>query len=50
MWNCVARFHAATNKSEEFNNYVKWLFFGGEGIIAGNLGHERGEVIKSASW
>ncbi|KLD27150.1 hypothetical protein TB9_23355, partial [Xanthomonas perforans] len=24
--------HAATNKSEEFNGFVKWAFFGGEGI------------------
>ncbi|WP_241235341.1 transposase, partial [Xanthomonas euvesicatoria] len=23
--------HAATNKSEEFNGFVKWAFFGGEG-------------------
>ncbi|WP_377154949.1 Tn3 family transposase [Roseateles sp. UC29_93] len=38
--------HAATNKSEEFNNFVKWLFFGGEGIIAENLRHEQRKVIK----
>ncbi|MBN8503167.1 MAG: Tn3 family transposase [Burkholderiales bacterium] len=38
--------HAATNKSEEFNNFVKWLFFGGEGTIAENLRHEQRKVIK----
>lgn len=38
--------HAATNKSEEFNNFTKWLFFGGEGIIAENLRHEQRKVIK----
>ena len=38
--------HAATNKSEEFNNFVKWLFFGGEGIIAENVRHEQRKVIK----
>jgi TnpA family transposase len=25
--------NAATNKSEEFNDFVKWSFFGGDGII-----------------
>ena len=38
--------HAATNKSEEFNNFVKWLFFGGEGIIAENVRHEQRKIIK----
>lgn len=38
--------HAATNKSEEFNNFTKWLFFGGEGIIAENVRHEQRKVIK----
>ncbi|GAO22079.1 transposase Tn3 family protein [Alicycliphilus sp. B1] len=38
--------HAATNKSEEFNNFVKWLFFGGEGVIAEYLRHEQRKVIK----
>ncbi|MCW8175297.1 Tn3 family transposase [Verminephrobacter aporrectodeae] len=38
--------HAATNKSEEFNNFVKWLFFGGEGVIAENIRHEQRKVIK----
>lgn len=31
---------SATNKSEEFNNFTKWLFFGGEGITAENIRHE----------
>lgn len=38
--------HAATNKSEEFNNFTKWLFFGGDGIIAENVRHEQRKVIK----
>lgn len=38
--------HAATNKSEEFNGFIKWLFFGGEGIIAENVRHEQRKVIK----
>lgn len=38
--------NAATNKSEEFNNFTKWLFFGGEGIIAENVRHEQRKIIK----
>jgi len=38
--------HAATNKSEEFNDFIKWLFFGGDGIIAENVRHEQRKVIK----
>lgn len=37
---------SATNKSEEFNNFTKWLFFGGEGIIAENVRHEQSKIIK----
>jgi TnpA family transposase len=38
--------HAATNKNEEFNDFVKWSFFGGEGIIAENVRHEQRKIIK----
>ena len=38
--------HAATCKSEEFNQFTKWLFFGGEGVIAQNVRHEQRKVIK----
>lgn len=38
--------HAATNKSEQFNDFAKWLFFGGQGIIAENVRHEQRKVIK----
>lgn len=38
--------HAATNKSEEFNQFTKWLFFGGEGVIAENVRHEQRKIIK----
>jgi TnpA family transposase len=27
---------AATNKSEAFNRFIRWIFFGGEGLIASN--------------
>jgi len=37
---------SATNKSEEFNGFAKWLFFGGEGIIAENLRHEQRKIVK----
>ena len=38
--------NAATNKSEEFNGFTKWLFFGGEGMIAENLRYEQRKIIK----
>ena len=38
--------NAETNKSEAFNDFVQWLFFGGEGIIAENIRHEQRKVIK----
>lgn len=38
--------NAATNKSEEFNNFTKWAFFGGQGIIAENLRHEQEKVVS----
>ncbi|WP_374356486.1 Tn3 family transposase, partial [Chitinimonas sp.] len=37
---------AATNKSEEFNDFVKWVFFGGEGVIAENIRHEQRKLTK----
>src|SRR5690606_27305433 len=37
---------AATNKSEAFNGFTKWLFFGGEGIIAENDREKQRKVIK----
>jgi TnpA family transposase len=37
---------SATNKSKEFNNFTKWLFFGGEGVIAENVRHEQSKIIK----
>ncbi len=38
--------HAETNKSEQFNGFAQWSFFGGEGIIAENIRHEQRKVIK----
>jgi TnpA family transposase len=37
---------AATNKSESFNGFIKWLFFGGEGIIAENNRQRQRKMIK----
>lgn len=37
---------AATNKSEAFNNFIQWAFFGGEGIIQENVAHEQRKLIK----
>jgi TnpA family transposase len=37
--------HAATNKTEEFHNFLKWVFFGGEGIIAENVLHEQQKIV-----
>ena len=36
----------ATNKSESFNRYVQWLFFGGEGLIAENDRDRQRKMIK----
>ena len=36
----------STNKSEQFNGFVKWLFFGNDGIIAENIRREQGKIIK----
>ncbi len=38
--------NAATNKSEAFNNFIKWVFFGSEGIIQENLAHEQRKLVK----
>ncbi|MDN5370418.1 MAG: hypothetical protein PWP74_1726 [Shewanella sp.] len=35
-----------TNKSEELNNFLKWCFFGGDGLIAENIRHEQSKVVK----
>ncbi|MBV9602489.1 MAG: transposase [Chloroflexi bacterium] len=37
---------AATNKSESFNEFVKWLAFGGGGVIAENDRGEQRKIIK----
>ena len=37
---------AATNKSETFNRFVQWLFFGGEGLIAENDRDQQRKLIK----
>ena len=36
----------AMNKSEAFNGFLKWLFFGGQGIIAENRHDEQRKIIK----
>jgi hypothetical protein len=37
--------HATTNKSELFNDFTKWLMFGGA-VFAESLLHEQRKVIK----
>ena len=37
---------ATTNKVEAYNGFSKWLFFGGEGIIADNDPEEQEKIIK----
>ena len=37
---------AATNKSEAFNEFVQWVCFGGEGVIAENVRDEQRKFIK----
>ncbi len=38
--------HSATNKSEEFNEFLQWLFFGSEGVITENVRHEQRKIVK----
>jgi TnpA family transposase len=37
---------AATNKSEEFNQFTKWLFFGNDSVIAENVRREQRKIVK----
>ncbi len=37
---------SATNKSESFNGFVKWVSFGGQGIIGENNRDEQRKIIK----
>ena len=38
--------HAATNKSEAFNGFAKWAFFGGESVITHNRRIEQRKCVK----
>lgn len=38
--------HAATCKSEEFNNFLQWVFFYNSGMIQENLLHEQSKLVK----
>jgi TnpA family transposase len=38
--------HGATNKSEAFNQFTKWLFFGGEGVIGENDRDAQRKIVK----
>lgn len=37
---------AATCKSEEFNNFIKWVFFFNNGEIQENLRHEQDKIVR----
>lgn len=41
-----SKIQEATNKSESFNGFTKWLFFGGDGIIAENQRERQRKIIK----
>ena len=34
------------NKSENFNRFVQWIAFGGQGVLAGNNRDEQRKLIK----
>lgn len=38
--------HATTCKSEEFNNFLQWVFFYNNGMIQANLQHEQAKLVK----
>lgn len=38
--------HAATCKSEEFNEFARWLFFANGGKIPANLRSQQGKIVK----
>ncbi|MBC7701474.1 Tn3 family transposase [Aquabacterium sp.] len=38
--------NAETNKSEQFNAFAHWSFFGGGGVIAENIRHEQRKLVK----
>ena len=38
--------NAATNKSERFNEFVQWISFGGDNVIAENIRDEQRKFIK----
>jgi len=38
--------HVATNKSERFNEFVQWIAFGGDNVIAENIRDEQRKFIK----
>lgn len=37
---------AATCKSEEFNNFIKWVRFGDGGVVSDNLKYNQQKIIK----
>jgi len=42
----LSTIHATTNESQRCNDFVRWLMFGGRGVIAENVRHEQRKVIK----
>jgi len=40
------KIQAATCKSEEFNEFARWLFFANGGKVSANLKHEQSKIIK----
>jgi TnpA family transposase len=42
--------HAATNKSEEYNGFVKWVFFGSQGSLLRTSNTSSARSSSTASW
>jgi TnpA family transposase len=41
---------AATNKSERFNEFVQWISFGGDNVIADNIRDEQQNLLNTTIW
>jgi TnpA family transposase len=40
----------ATNKSERFNEFVQWIAFGGDNVIAENIRDEQRKSLNITTW
>jgi len=42
----IIKFTESTNKTEAYNGFSKWFFFGGDGIMCENDPEEQSKIIK----